>query len=100
MSMEVRFENEDLEKLATDPKSDGGFSRDIVKAFRKRVQFIRSAKDERDFWAFRRVGFEKLKGARRGEYSMRLNDQFRLILKLESGDKGRIVVIKSIEDYH
>lgn len=98
--MEVRFEDDDLERLAADPDYDGGRSRDIVKAFRKRVQLIVSAKDERDFYSFKGIHFERMKGSRTGDCSMRLNDQYRLILRLESGENGKVVVIRSIEDYH
>lgn len=78
MAFEVRFEDESLERLEVDAKYTGGYDSAIVKAFRKRMQMIRSATDERDFYALRSVKFEKLKGARAHQYSMRLNDQWRL----------------------
>jgi proteic killer suppression protein len=36
----------------------------------------------------------------RGERSIRLNRQFRLILRLETDEQGKLVCIISIEDYH
>jgi proteic killer suppression protein len=71
-----------------------------VKAFRKRVAFIRAAADERDFYAMKSHHYEKHKGNRSHQRSMRLNDRFRLILEIEKGAAGRTVVIISIEDYH
>lgn len=44
--------------------------------------------------------YEKLKGDRDGQRSMRLNDQWRLILRLQEDDAGKLVVIVSIADYH
>ena len=44
--------------------------------------------------------YEKLKGDLAGQRSMRLNDQWRLILRLEEDDTGKLVVIVSIADYH
>ena len=64
------------------------------------MQFVRSAKDERDFRSMRSMHFEELKGKRRGEYSLRLNDQFRLVMTLEGRGPTKKVRITGIEDYH
>ncbi len=98
--MEVRFKDESLDRLETDPGETGGYPQAVVTAFRKRVQFIRSAMDERDFYQMRSLHFEKLKGKRAHQHSMRLNDQFRLILEFEGAAPDKVVVIVSIEDYH
>src|SRR5688572_10605584 len=98
--MEVDFEDESLQKLEVDPTYDAGFSREIVKAFRKRMQLIRGAPDERDFYALKSLHFEKLAGDREGQHSMRLNKQWRLILRLEKREDGKVVVVISISDYH
>lgn len=47
--MEIEYRNEDLDRLETDRDFTAGFSRDLVKAFRKRIQAIRAAVDERTF---------------------------------------------------
>ena len=78
----------------------GGFSSDVVKSFRRKMQFIRSARDERDFYAWKSLHYEKLKGNRSHQRSMRLNDQFRLILEMKKDAVGDLAVIISVEDYH
>ncbi|MDZ3799174.1 MAG: type II toxin-antitoxin system RelE/ParE family toxin [Xanthomonadales bacterium] len=98
--MDVRFEDPSLEKLEVDPKYTAGLDAALVKAFRKRLQFIRAALDERAFYAMKSLHYEKLKGDLAGQRSMRLNDQWRLILRLEEDDTGKLVVIVSIADYH
>lgn len=98
--MEVRFDDDELDRLETDANFDGGFAQAIVRAFRKRMQFIRAATDERDFYGMRSLHFEKLKGGRRHQYSMRLNDQWRLILEMEGKGNEKTLVIVAIEDYH
>lgn len=98
--MEVQFEDDYLDRLETDHAEAGGWSQAIVKAFRKRMQQIRAAQDERDFYALKSLHFEKLKGARQRQYSMRLNDQYRLIIELESQSSRKIVKVVGIEDYH
>ena len=98
--MDIEFKDGDLDRLETDSKFVAGWSRDIVKAYRKRMQAIRCAKDERDLVAVRGNRFEKLKGNRSHQYSMRLNDQWRLILEIQQRTPTNVVVVVNIEDYH
>lgn len=44
--------------------------------------------------------FEKLKGNRTHQHSIRLNERWRLIIELEGEASHRTVVVVSIEDYH
>lgn len=97
--MDVTFKHESLDRLETDASFNGGHGDAVVKAYRKRMQQIRAASDERTFHAHRSLNFEKLKGAREGQHSMRLNDQWRLIVELR-GDSPKTVHIVEILDYH
>ena len=98
--MDVEFEDEALQRLEADPGFTAGWDAAIVKGFRTRLQLIRAAVDERDFYALKSLHYEKLKGDRDGQRSMRLNDQWRLILRIQANPAGRLVVIISISDYH
>jgi proteic killer suppression protein len=98
--MEVEFVNDELKHLAFEAESRSAFSQNIITAFRKRVQFIIAARDERDLYAMRSLHFKKLKGNREPQRSIRLNDQWRLILEIIPGDQGNTVRIINIEDYH
>jgi len=98
--MEVRYVDEELARLAREAKSTGEWSRAIVKAFRKRIQTILDAPDERTFRELKSLHFEKLKGDRSHQHSMRLNDQWRLIIELEGQSPKKVVKVIAIEDYH
>jgi proteic killer suppression protein len=98
--MEARFADASLDKLETDLKFSGGFSPSVVVAFRKRMQVIRAAEDERAFYALKSLHFEKLKGDRNHQHSMRLNDQWRLIIELDGKAPNKAVIVIGIEDYH
>ncbi len=98
--MDVVFKNKDLDRLEADAGFQAGYSADVVKAYRKRMQLIRSAGDEREFGSFRSLKFERLKGARQHQHSMRLNDQWRLILEFKSQGSEKVAMIVDIEDYH
>lgn len=98
--MEVEFDDEGLDRLETDPRFTAGHPQEVVRAYRKRLQQIRAARDERDFYALKSLHFEKLKGNRDGQHSMRLNSQWRLILELRGEAPCKIIGIIEIADYH
>jgi toxin HigB-1 len=98
--MEVEFEDPGLDRLEIDPGFTGGHQPGIVKAFRRTMQIIRAASDERDLHALRGLHFEKLQGNRSHQHSMRLNLQWRLILELRGKGPEKAVHIIGIEDYH
>lgn len=97
--MEIEFTDANLERLYTEESYTAGLSPAIVKAFRKVTQMIRAAVDERDLYARPALRFEKLLGKRKGEHSLRLNDQYRLIVEL-TGSVPKVVRIVKVEDYH
>ena len=98
--MDVSFGDKSLDRLETDAAFSAGFGDSIVKAYRKRMQQIRASTDERTFYALRSLHFDKLQGQREGQHSMRLNDQFRLILELRGEAPKKTVHILEIVDYH
>ena len=98
--MDVDFEDASLRRLEADPRFTADLDAAVVKAFRKRMQFIRAAVDERVFRAMKSLHYEKLQGDRAGQCSMRLNDQWRLILRIRQDEDGKCVVVISIIDYH
>lgn len=98
--MEITFKSHEYDRLETDAGFNAGLSAPIVTMYRKRIQTIRAAADERVFYALKSLHFEKLKGDRAGQYSMRLNDQWRLILEFIKDSSGKTVVVIEIADYH
>lgn len=98
--MEVEFDDHDLDRLETDPQFTAGLSQEIVRAYRKRMQQIRAFRDERDFMSVKSLHFEKLKGNRAGQHSIRLNLQWRLALEIRGSHPCKVVGIIEIVDYH
>ncbi len=98
--METEFETQDLYDLYTKRDFNAGYGKEIVKAYRKRIQIIKAAKDERDLYAIKSNHFEKLKGDRAHERSLRLNIKMRLIVEIKEGTPKNKVLVKAIEDYH
>ena len=98
--MDIEFDDDDLDRLETDPRFDGGLPSGVVKGFRKAMQAIRAAVDERDLYPLHGLRLEKLKGDRKGYHSLRCNDQYRLIVKFDGEGRDRKVKIIEVVDYH
>jgi proteic killer suppression protein len=64
-------------------------------AERKLVQ-VNQARSLRDLSAIPGNRFEELQGKRKGEYSIRINDQFRVVFQWEDDGPHNV----KIEDYH
>jgi proteic killer suppression protein len=95
----IRFADQKLERLYTDRGYTQGLGANVVKGFRRVVQAIVAAADERDLYAMKSLHYEKLRGKRSHQRSLRLNQQFRLIVELERLN-GKAVIIIEIVDYH
>ena len=99
--MEFEFADRKLKRLYTDRRYTAKMAPELVRMFRETMDVIRDAPDERDFYALKSLHFEKLSGARKHQHSMRLNNQYRLVVQLvtEQGKQKRVRII-GIEDYH
>lgn len=98
--MDAEFTDDELDRLETDRGFTAGLDPAIVKGFRKVMQVIRAAPDERDFYAMKSFHFEELEGARSHQRSFRLNKQWRLIVELVGQAPNKKVRVIRIEDYH
>src|SRR5262245_52387178 len=98
--MDVTFKDQSLDRLEIDAAYSAGLGGDLVRSYRKAMQHIRAAKDERTFYSRRSYHFEKLKGNREGQYSLRLHDQWRLIVELHGEAPNKTVHVVEIIDYH
>jgi toxin HigB-1 len=64
------------------------------------MQLIRAVPDETHLYNFKGLRFERLRGKRAHQRSLRLNGQYRLILEVEDRPGGNLAVVIAIEDYH
>lgn len=72
----------------------------MQRAIRRLLALIEEVPGQRDLYAFRSVRLEKLRGDRVGQYSMRVNDQYRLIARFEAMPDGQTCVVIEVVDYH
>ncbi len=98
--MDVRFDIDELDRLEVDPKFTARLPSEVVKAYRKVLNYIRQAVDERDLRTWKSLHFEKLEARRQGQYSLRLNRQWRLVVEFEGQSPTKTIVICAVENYH
>lgn len=98
--MEIEFRDMILATIENDEAFNGGHSPGVANKIRQRIRHIRAAIDERPLRAMKSLHFEKLKGNRDHQHSLRLNDQWRLIIELDKETNPKTVVIIGVEDYH
>jgi proteic killer suppression protein len=97
--MEFKFKSHKLELLYYEEKGARAYGDAVVNAFFKVMSVIANAQDEQDIRAFKSLRYEKLKGDRSHQHSLRLNNQWRLIFEMRK-DQGKYVLVIEIEDYH
>ena len=99
--MRIDFEDDDLRRLYEE--RDFVLPRigpEVTKAFRKTVGFLVAAPTQTDLREYRALRLKKLQGGRQGQYSVRLNRQWRLIIRFETDSDGQFLIVIEIVDYH
>ncbi len=97
--MDVEFADATLELIET---VDAGATRlpiAVIKSARRKLTLLRAAVDDRSLRNWKSLHYERLRGDREGQRSIRLNDQYRLVFVV-SEKTPLTVTILSIEDYH
>jgi proteic killer suppression protein len=100
MPLQVAIRDKALLALATNKNAKSGLPQAVEKKFRLRIQEIMSFIDEREFYTLKSLHFEKLKGDRSHQHSIRLNDQYRMILEFEGEAPNKQVVVVGVEAHY
>jgi proteic killer suppression protein len=98
--MEVVFADLTLELIETEDAGQTKLPVPVIKSARRKLTVLRAAIDDRSLRNWKSLHYEKLKGDRAGLRSIRLNDQYRMVLTLDETTKPQTVTIIAIEDYH
>ncbi len=100
-ALRFQFKRKKLEALYTEEKDAHRYP-GVVDDFFEVMAIIAAARDERDLYAQKGLRFEKLLGKRGkgGQRSLRLNQQWLLIVSTEKDEEGNYLLIIDIDDYH
>lgn len=98
--MRIVFDDDELASIETD---EAGLTRlpvGVIKSARRKLTVLRAAIDDRSLRNWKSLHYEKLRGDREGQRSIRLNDQYRMVFELDEETEPQTITILKIEDYH
>lgn len=98
--MRVVFRDARLAVIRTDAAAQTGLPIGVIKSCQKKLVLLDAAPDERTLRNWKSFHYEKLKGDREGQRSIRLNDQWRLLFTLDETTQPPTIEIISVDDYH
>jgi proteic killer suppression protein len=102
--MKVTFETNDLEHLFLTPleqiRGKQKVPFEVIKQYKKKVQALMIISRVEQLRQQRGLNFEFLKGDRKGECSIRLNDQYRLLFVLTEENTLQVVLITEISKHY
>jgi proteic killer suppression protein len=81
--LQFEFKSKKLAELYFEEKNAHDYPPEVVDAFFHVMTVIEAAVDIREFYKLKSLHFEKLKGRRKDEHSMRLNKQYRLTMRID-----------------
>jgi len=89
------FADDETQKIHSGVQSKK-LPRDIQRVARRKLIYIDDAENLRDLYALPGNQLEKLKGDRRGQYSIRINDQWRICFDWTNNRAENVEIV----DYH
>src|SRR5580700_6083422 len=98
--MDVVFEDAGLALIETDQAAQTRLPVAVIQSARRKLNAIRAATDERTLRNWKSLHYEKLKGNRSDQRSIRLNDQWRLVFRLDDQYTPQKITVIAVEDYH
>jgi proteic killer suppression protein len=98
--MDILFADATLALIETEDAGKTRLPVPVIKSARRKLTVLRAAPDDRSLRNWKSLHYEKLKGGRDGQRSIRLNDQYRMVLTIDESTNPPTATIMGIEDYH
>lgn len=97
--MIVTFEERYLKELYEDGKTSDKkhrFQPGIAKRYKERVDLLRAVTSKEELFPIKSLHFESLRGDKKGRFSIRVNNQYRIELTLDENFEQPILTICNI----
>jgi len=98
--MEIEYADPSLALIETDNAGTTRFPVLVIRSVRRKLTVLRAAPDDRTLRNWKSLHYEKLKGDREGQRSIRINNKYRLVFELDNDTTPKKARILAIEDYH
>ena len=100
LGVRIVFPYKKLEALSTHEKGAHQVDPAVLEAFFEVVAAVQAARDPQDLRALKSLHYEKLKGDRKGDRSLRLHNGRRLVVREQRDGQGIYIEIVAIDDCH
>lgn len=94
------FEDSRLALIETPRAAETRLPVSVIQSARRKLSVIRAATDERTLRNWKSLHYEKMKGARDDQRSIRLNSQWRMVFSIDTECSPNKVTVIAVEDYH
>jgi len=99
--LKFKFISKSSRQLYEEDKGGKKYPPGVVDAFFDVVNLLGEIQDEKELWKFKSLNFEQLRGKLKEFHSLRLNKQYRLLVKLLTDTDGnKYFEVGDITDYH
>ncbi|RQP15904.1 MAG: addiction module killer protein [Parapedobacter sp.] len=100
--MQIIIEDDYLEGVIRNGKETGKpkFPREVISGFLRKIGQMKSAKDSNDLRAIKSLHFEKLSGTRKGRYSIRVNNCWRIIFRIDNNERIEILAVEELSNHY
>lgn len=98
--MKVEIRDNRLALIRTDEAHKTGLPFAVIKSAREKLVVLEAATDEQTLRNWKSLHYEKLTGSRKGQRSIRLNKQYRMVFELDETCKPPTIIVIEIGDYH
>jgi proteic killer suppression protein len=98
--MDIVFADATLALIETEDAGATKLPVPVIKSARRKLTVLRAAIDDRSLRNWKSLHYERLRGDRAGQRSIRLNDQYRMVFELDESSNPQVVTVIAIEDYH
>ena len=97
--MEVEFRTNSMKSCYDDPRrAVRTWGKQIGERYVRVVSLVMAVRDLQDLYDVPSIRFHPLKGDRKGEYSLRLNVQWRLIV--EHDEARKTIIVKEVNKHY
>lgn len=98
--MRIEFADEGLKRICTDEAHKLGLPIAVIKSAQRKLIQLEQAPDERTLRNWKSLNYKKLSGAREGQRSIRVNNQYRIVFVLLEDERPPAIRILEIDDTH
>jgi proteic killer suppression protein len=100
--MQLKFNNDYLELLflGKETKKKPIYNEEVLIQFKKKVQILQMIESTQELKKFKGLRFKPLKGEKKGLYSIRINQAYRLEFKIINEQTIEIVLIEDLTNHY